>query len=46
MQSFIGLALMVPEITKGPLKTPLVPLNGKNAWPEQVKARDLEIPLI
>ena len=27
MQSFIGLALLVPEITRGSLKTPLGPLN-------------------
>ena len=32
MQSFIGLAVMVPEIIRGggSLKT----LNGKKAWPE------------
>ena len=29
MQSFIGLALLVPEIVRGSLKTPLGPLNSK-----------------
>ena len=29
MQSFNELALMVPEIIRGSLKTPLGPLNGK-----------------
>ena len=29
MQSFIGLASVVPEIIRGSLKTPLGPLNGK-----------------
>ena len=29
MQSFIGLAVMVPEIIRGSLKTPFGPLNGK-----------------
>ena len=33
MESFIGIALMVPEILKDPL---LGPLNGKKAWPEYV----------
>ena len=34
MQSFIGLALMVPEIIRGVPKDPPGPLNGKKAWPE------------
>ena len=34
VQSFIGLDLMVPEIIRGSLKTPLGPLNSKKAWPE------------
>ena len=34
MQSFIGLAVMVPEIIREVPKDPLGPLNGKKAWPE------------
>ena len=34
MQSFIGLALMVPEIIRGVPKDTVAPLNGKKAWPE------------
>ena len=34
MQSFIGIALMVPEIIKGGPKDPPGPLNCKEAWPE------------
>ena len=38
MQSFIGLALMVPEIIKGSLKTPPLDLQTvKKAWPDSVK---------
>ena len=35
VQSFIGLALMVTEIIRWSLRTPLLgPLKGKKAWPE------------
>ena len=39
MQSFIGLAVMVPEIIKGGSvpKTPLEPLNGKKPSLNRVK---------
>ena len=36
-QSFIGLALMVPEIIRGSLNTPLGPLNGKKPGLNRVK---------
>ena len=34
MQSFIELALTVPEIIRGVPKDLLGPLNGKKTWPE------------
>ena len=37
MQSFIGLALMVPEIIRGVPKDPPGPLNGKKPGLNRVK---------
>ena len=45
MQSFIGLVLMVHEIIRGSLKTPLGPLNGKKPGLNRVKIA-LSLPVL